>query len=92
MKEYVLVEFIAGQPHEANLLRQRLLNLGDDFVLIKTSDESETDEDGNYAEWERVQGKISSMYASVIKLQDPFLAERMRISYIPDDLKDKYRR
>jgi len=92
MKEFVLVEFIAGQPIEANTLREKLLALGDDFVLIKVAEESELDEDGNYSEWERVQGKISSMYASVIKLQDPFLAERMRISYIPDELKDKYRR
>lgn len=92
MKEYVLVEFVAGQPFEAETLRKKLLALGDDFVLIKVSDEHDSDEDGNYADWVRVQGKISSMYASVIKLQDSFLAERMRISYIPDDLKDKYRR
>lgn len=92
MKEYVLVEFIAGQPEEAFTLREKLLELGDDFVLIKVLNESELDEEENFSEWVRVQGKISSMYASVIKLQDPFLSERMRISYIPDDLKDKYRR
>lgn len=92
MKEYVLVEFIAGEPIEATTLRAKLLALGEDFQLIKADDEYEDDGDGNYHSWTRVSGKISSIYASVIKLQDPFLAERMRISYIPDDLKDKYRR
>lgn len=92
MNEYVLVEFIAGVPDEAKLLKEKLLALGEDFILIKLMNESEDDEDGNHNDWIRIQGKISSMYASVIKLQDPFLAERMRISYIPTELKEKYRR
>lgn len=92
MNEYVLVEFVAGQPFEAQTLKEKLLALGSDFTLIRTKDEIEIDEDGNYADWIRVQGKISSEYASVIKLQDPFLAERMRVSYIPAELKEKYRR
>lgn len=92
MNEYVLIEFIAEQPTEARLLLEKLLALGEDFKLIGTSDENEEDEDGNYSSWVRVSGKISSAYASVIKLQDPFLAERMRISYIPDNLKNMYRK
>lgn len=93
MNEYVLVEFVAGQPFESQTLKEKLLALGTDFVLLKEQEETEIDEDGNYVvDWMRIQGKIKSEYASLIKLQDPFLAERMRISYIPAELKEKYRR
>lgn len=91
MNEYVLVEFIASYPDDSDLLFQKLGALGKDFVMINEADESDEDEDGHRDEWVRVTGMISSMYASVVKLQDPFLAERMRISYIPAALKDKYR-
>lgn len=92
MNEFVLVEFIASYPDDSDLLLSKLGALGKDFVTIKESDEFDEDEDGHRDEWLRVTGMISSMYASVIKLQDPFLAERMRISYIPSELKDKYRK
>jgi len=92
MNEYVLVEFIAGVPDESRLLIEKLKALGEDFQFAIKEISDETDEDGNYSEWITVTGKISSQYASIIKLQDPFLAERMRISYIPSELKDKYRR
>ena len=92
MNEYVLVEFIAGIPDEEALLDAIIEDMGPDFVYLNKVYESENDEDGNYNDWVRVQGKISSEYASLIKLKEPFLAERMRISYIPKDLKDKYRR
>jgi len=36
--------------------------------------------------------KIDPLFATVLKLQSAFLAERMRISYISDELKDKYRK
>jgi len=89
MKEYVLVEFLASFG-EGGILQAKLGALGDDFVMIKDDYEYDVEDDSGL-NWIRVSGKISSMYASVIKLQDPFLAERMRISYIPEDLKDKYR-
>lgn len=92
MNEYVFVEFIAGEPLESARLKDELGKLGKDFMQVNFQNENEEDEDGNYYEWVRIQGKISSQYASVIKLQNTFLAERMRISYIPNDLKDKYRR
>ena len=91
MNEFVLVEFIAEYPDNSDLLISKLADLGPDFVIIKEDDEHEEDEFGARNEWLRVTGMISSLYASVIKLRDPFLAERMRISYIPDALKDKYR-
>jgi hypothetical protein len=92
MNEYVLVEFIAERHSDSAVLLGKLNGLGEDFILIRDEVEREADEDGLYQEWIRVTGKISSAYASVIKLRDPFLADRMRISYIPDDLKNKYRR
>lgn len=92
MNEIILVEFIASYPDDHELLLSKLRDMGKDFVTIEEIDEFEEDNDGGRNEWIRVSGMISSIYASVIKLQDPFLAERMRISYIPKELKDKYRR
>jgi hypothetical protein len=80
MKEYVLVEFIAP-PDEFDQLREQIADLKDDFVWIG-------DKQDPYVVW----GHITSEYASVIKLQNSYLSERMRISYIPDELKDKYRK
>lgn len=92
MKEYVLVEFLALKPNDSKILLEKLLALGDDFIFLRAlNDSEEIDEDGNYCEWFRINGKISSVYATLVKLKDPFLAERMRISYIPDELKDRYR-
>jgi len=92
MKEYVLVEFLAVEE-DRNTLIKKLHDLGEDFQFTKDDFEFETDDAGlSHSNWYRISGRISSMYASVIKLQDSFLAERMRISYIPDELKEKYRK
>ena len=86
MKEYLLVEFIA-EGDDIEVLEEKLALLGEDFKKEKEHNYT------NYANAVSVIfGRISSIYASVIKLKDPFLAERMRISYIPDELKDKYRK
>lgn len=92
MNESVLIEFIAEYPDDSDLLLSKLKDLGIDFVLLREDDEHEEDEFGARNEWLRVTGMITSVYASVIKLRDPFLAERMRISYISDELKDRYRK
>jgi len=91
MKEYVLVEFIFTDE-EAKSEISKLTTLGEDFTFIRSHYEYEDDNDGNREEYIRVSGRINSMTASVIKLQNPTLAGKMRISYIPEDLKDKYRR
>lgn len=39
-----------------------------------------------------VSGMITSEYASVLKMGNKFVAERMQFFYIDDSLKDKYRR
>lgn len=88
MNEYVHVEFIAVGD-DVHMLVEKLDNLGEDFKPVNRSDH--INNDFSIGDWFRISGRISSAYASVIKLQDPFLSDRMRISYIPDDLKNKYR-
>lgn len=93
MKEVILVEFIAGLPIESSLLLKKLSVLPiAEFCIKNSKNFSKADVNGNYVEWIIVTGEITSAYATIVKLQDPFLAERMRISYIPNELKDKYRR
>lgn len=90
MKEYVLAEFLFTLD-EYPLELGKLMGLGDDFKLIKCDDEFDEDDDGLRFDYKRVSGKINTMTASVIKLQNPALAGKMRISYISEELKDKYR-
>jgi len=91
MNEFALVEFlftINEYPAELG----KLIALDKDFKLIQCEDEFDEDEDGIRFEYKRVSGKINTMTASVIKLQNPALAGKMRLSYISNELKDKYRR
>jgi len=83
MNETVLVEFVASSETEFFDMMIRINSLGNDFQLISGRDTY------NFT---KVSGKITSEFAVIIRLKEPFLAERMRISYIPDELKDKYRR
>jgi hypothetical protein len=91
MNEYVLVEFMLAISEETQF--NRLIDdLGTDFVRIK--DElgwGNEDVRGYVTTHKKVSGKISSAAATVIKLSNTFLADRMRISYISNELKDKYR-
>ncbi len=82
MNEFVYVEFLI----EDELFSKHytpLHDLGDDFRQIGWPYS-----EGRYI---RITGNINSMAASILKLSNPFLAERMRISHIPDSLKNKYR-
>jgi hypothetical protein len=91
MKEFVLVEFLFTYSEAAGELR-KLNDLGGDFEPIKHDYESEEDSDAVSGEsYIRISGKINSETASLIKLQNPVLAGKMRISYISEDLKNKYR-
>ena len=92
MKEYVLVEFLFPGEEYATW-NKKLDELDDDFIRLSCVGEFESDDEGYHVnEYIRVSGKIRSMYASVIKLQDPYLAQHMRVSYISDTLKNKYRK
>lgn len=91
MNEYVLVEFLAVGD-DRQIIKDKLMALSYDFIPIKYDDEYDIDYDvGEIISYARYSGKISAEYASIIKMQDPFLSERMRISYIPDELKNYYR-
>lgn len=86
MNEFILVEFIFEWQY-ADSTNIKIKGLGDDFILL----ESHTLLAANGDEYHTVTGKINSETATAIKLSDKFLSDRMRISYIPDALKDRYR-
>lgn len=92
MNEFVLVEFLARYPDDFYQVLIKLEKLGSDFEIVTHGLDMDEDEDGEHSEWGRVSGRINSQAASIIKMQDSFLAERMRISYISDELKDRYRK
>jgi hypothetical protein len=91
MKEFVLVTFIA-KSEEREIVKEKLAALGEDFIPIKMDDSYDQWPDGEYITHAQYSGRINSAYATVIALSDPYLSDRMRISYISDDLKDRYRR
>lgn len=92
MKEYVFVEFLFTEEEYSAEIK-KLIALGDDFVFLGTVHEYEDDTDfAMRTDYKRVSGEINSQAASIIKLQNPVLAGKMRISYIPEELKNKYRR
>ena len=91
MNEFVLVEFLFSvEENEQGL--NHIKNLGDDFVQIKTElDWHNEDARGYVKTYNVISGRISSQAATALKLSDKFLSDRMRISYIPEELKNKYR-
>ena len=91
MKEYIHVEFLF-LGDECPIWFKKIQALGEDFIQYANHNEFETDEDGVTERYVRLSGKMESALATVIKLQDPYLAEHMRVSYISDALKDKYRK
>lgn len=93
MNEFVLVEFIVSNESDLMILKVKVDELGSDYQHI--TEEHEYDDDTNtnsFQQWYILSGRINSMRASLIKLQDPFLSDRMRISHISNDLKDRYRK
>ena len=82
MKENLLVEFIAT-PVERKTLLDELIKSVPEFIK-----ENGVHDINNFV---IVSGKMNSETASVLKLQNSFLADRMRIFYISEDLKNKYR-
>lgn len=74
-------------------LRVQIVGFGNDFVETSCIAREERDGDlGTSRWWVCIAGKISSEYATIVKLRYPELAQRMQISYIADTIKDKYRR
>lgn len=90
MKEFILVEFLVKDEDYLDFLNT-LADLGNDFELLKSDTEYDTGLGSTTAfhTFYRISGKMNSMTASMFKLKHQ---EAMRISYIPEDLKDKYRK
>jgi hypothetical protein len=85
VNEYILVEFISDKD-EASTCMSKIGQLdAAEFQRIETILDVEDSRC-------RIYGRISSIYATVIKLQDPYFTNHMRVSYISNELKDKYRR
>lgn len=95
MKEYIHAQFVAVGD-DIDVLAEKLKALGSDWRPIATvTDTDPTEYYYNtviYPKTMTVGGKIHSACATLIKLRDPFLADRMEVSYISDELKDKYRK
>ena len=92
MNEFVFAEFLF-ETDAAMQGAGEIVALGNDFVLIKSDIEWDEEESLGYVQgYQRISGKINSATATAIKLGNKFLSDRMRISYISDELKNKYRR
>lgn len=90
MKEFVYVEFII-ESHEHDQFYEKMAQFDPDFEPTNVDVEFDADIDNKVCSWHIFGGKINSQTLTCIKLQDSFLSERLKISYIPDNLKDKYR-
>ena len=90
MNEFVLVEFVAKNVNDYYKVIFELTKLGDDFKMSDTTNTAPPQYSGSL-DLGSIFGKMNSVTATFITLQNPYLAERMRISYIPDEMKDKYR-
>ena len=91
MNEFVYVEFIFDGSEAADGLIL-LEKLGDDFILMNQNSHFELEDGvGGALFGYIVTGKIKSEAATILKLTHPKIGERMRISHISAELKDKYR-
>lgn len=81
MNDSILVEFVYNE-HEFLDVMTRLSAFTNDTISI--SNISTTDH--------ILTCRMASETSTIIKLSDSFLSDRMRVSYIPSELKDKYRK
>jgi hypothetical protein len=88
-KEFILAQFVL-QPDDFRLfLRLRAYEKQGNLVIINHDQSSQI---LNGITCPIVDVKIEPSFATLLKLKDAELAERMRISYISDELKNKYRK
>ena len=91
MNEFVFVEFL----FETSVAMQgadEVVALGKDFIRVNSEVKwGELNTFGYIQTYQCIRGKIKSETATAIKLSNTFLSDRMHISYIPSELKDKYR-
>jgi hypothetical protein len=81
-REFILVEFCFENLNTLEEGREILLKLEEEgkLEIIITREASV------------ISTKIDPVFATMLKLKSAMLAERMQISYIPDELKEKYRK
>lgn len=87
MDEYVYVEFLFDQDN-CMTGADEIVALGNDFILLNSELEYT---DTKQTAYHRTKGKIRSATATAIKLRNSVLSASMHISYISDELKNKYR-
>lgn len=92
MNETVYVEFFIEASRQQKG-KDEIAALGTDFVCEYDDIEFSIDVNGyTSGAYVKFGGKMDSMTASMLKLRSEFLAERMVVSYISEDLKNKYRK
>lgn len=82
MNEYILAEFAISKNGISNM-NEYLRSLGDDFQFVNLTVKGHDDA--------IITGKIRADTATTIKLRDDAVSQCMRVSFISDDLKNKYR-
>lgn len=88
MKEFVFVQFLI-EPDKVRECMSTLTQLGDDFQLTNKDEEYGAIPYGSVLVM--IEGKISSESATLLKLSNQYLTDRMRISTISEELKNRYR-
>lgn len=87
MNEFVLVQFYLEKELEESS-RAVLKSLCEFEPLPNSRSEFY---DNTRRPWVLFAGRMEAQAATILKLRAPDLAERMVVSYVPDNLKDKYR-
>lgn len=84
MNDSIFVEFVFTNT-ESEKVYGELATLGEDLNLTKSFHTH------NNVVYVYLTGKINSNTATVIKLGSSILSDKMRVSYISNELKNKYR-
>lgn len=86
MNNYIYVEFVANSLVDLGILKHKLKNFPiGEFRLIKQFNPT------YLPSLTVISGNIKSDYVTFLTIQDPFLSERMKVSYISESIKDRYR-
>lgn len=87
MNETVLVQFYLEKEIEDGA--KDILKHSCNFLPLENS---RCEFHANGKSWVMFAGRMDAQAATILKLRSPDLAERMVVSYVPDKLKDKYRK
>lgn len=85
MNKSVYVEFLISRTANSDTdISEFMLNLGGEFELTDVSKITD--------DWVKISGKIDAEYLVIVKLKNPLIASLMNVSYISNDIKNKYRK